>query len=213
MGFPFRRSHVFSRETRHNQRDEERERVEAAERARAPKLMPVERPLTDAERKEIVEMQLRDRGVFPPRNPEEICYVPHTDQNIREACLKGAIEGLNNAQDLKLTSATGNGGFGFFNCVKSVTTMFWSDVRKEVECRERREPDYQKDKRKYQAEYDYELSKVPQTGKVLEHVPITDPRHPYYVKPAPSGGPAPNNWETEFTTDGRNIRVRTRYRF
>jgi len=212
MGFPFRHSRFFSRETRRNERESIAAAAIERKKASAPKPVQVERQLTDAERKEIAEMKLRDRGIEEPRHPHDICAPKLDQEKLMEEGMKGL--GFSDLASDRLMK----GEFGKIiarasGYITGVVGYLSQEVIKESECRERRAPDYEKDKRKYQAEYDYELSKVPTTGKVLEHVPITDPRHPAYVKPAPSGGPAPNNWETEFTTDGRSVRVRTRYRF
>jgi hypothetical protein len=210
MGLPFRKSKVFSRETRHNDRQRKDEQNEAARREVEPRQVEITTPIPEEQRIWLAEQALKEKGINPPVDPHQVCGQPRTDLDFQQACAKGLWEGKDMADALKLENIGKQMVFSMKGCVKGVTEMLLNDYRNETECLDRRLPDYAKYQQQYNTQFAYELSKVPEVNKETVTVKVDDPRHPNFKAPPPPspwGGNSYNNsndrdWSFNFNTNG-----------
>lgn len=212
--------HRSERRKRSEQREFKKEQQKEGDEARKPKQVAVERPLTPEERNEIARMHLKDRGIEEPRTPAEVCTIDHYHPLDTTDLLEGAKDGANTLDmaTFLFSNPVAKLGVQTVGAAVGMVGKIVSENKRIEECLERRELDYKKHMSFYKKEFDYELSKVPESEKRLETVTSNDPRHPSYVKPVDQSKLGPNtgsggNWGFNFYSNGHTHGSRATYRW
>jgi len=219
MGFPFRRSHLFSRTTRRNQEQEREEKAKARILQNNPPV-DIEIPtiMDDLEKFGQAEKTLNQQGILPPKNPhpnKRMQCAPRWD-SVAEAAAKGVelAEAMGEVTGRNENMGDTASDAGFF-ALAFGTARFAKDSWDIQKCMNDQDA-------KYDREMDDYIKKIKtfadgmdsSTTKTIK-VDAMDPRHPRN-KPITSSynhQREQRDWGLTFNTNGNTTGVGFKYKF
>jgi hypothetical protein len=221
MGFPFRKSRIFSGETRANRKENKIDRfmAEHAEKTR-PAYIQVPKMMDDIEKFGEAEKILNQQGILPPKNPHPTdrmqcaptwhSVVDAVDRGVALAESMGEATGRSNEE----TAADA----GFFGIMYGAG-QFVKDAWNIQDCMDNQDAKYDRELDDYVKKIRNVADNMDSTKMVTEKVEISNPLHPKYQKPSmtPGWNSQPNNggrdWNFTFNTNGSHHSGGVKWRF
>jgi len=218
-----RKSKLFSRTTRHNDRQRKDEQNEAARRETEPRLVELPSVLDELERINIAEQNLKERGIIRPQelNLKDCDY---SFSQVIDAAADGMAHGtLKCREDLKhnreykgdvLHEETPHCAWyavagAFKNAIKGEDRL----IEQKAACESLKKSTYEQELHEYHQHLDKELYEVPTLGKKFVSVPYDNPNHPNYKPPQPAPRDGGRNYDVTIYTDGHTHGGRFQWRY